>query len=89
MHNYPRNAPDVLLCVRFLPPGSSAKWRWRRASDAEFGKMDSNGDGKASFEEFAAWWNEAPARERLQRQFRLDPGGKNRTQRNTSGAFLG
>ena len=59
------------------------------ASDAEFGQMDTNGDGKASFEEFAAWWNEAPARERLQRQFRLDPGGKNRTQRNTSGAFLG
>ena len=56
-------------------------------SDAEFGKMDSNGDGKASFEEFAAWWNASDAR--LHRHFALDPGGKKRTQSNTSGAFLG
>ena len=32
------------------------------ASDAEFGKMDTNGDGKALLRGFAAWWNEAPAR---------------------------
>ena len=57
------------------------------ASDAEFGKMDTNGDGKASFEEFAQWWNASDAR--LSRQFALDPGGKKRTQSNTSGAFLG
>ena len=56
-------------------------------SDAEFGKMDTNGDGKASFEEFAQWWNASDAR--LHRHFALDPGGKKRTQSNTSGAFLG
>ena len=56
-------------------------------SDAEFGKMDTNGDGKASFEEFAQWWNASDAR--LSRRFALDPGGKKRTQSNTSGAFLG
>jgi glycerol-3-phosphate dehydrogenase len=60
------------------------------ASDGAFAAMDADGDGAVSYDEFRAWWNGAsPSWGRLHRHFRLDPGGKNRTQRNSSGTFLG
>ena len=59
------------------------------ASDDAFAAMDVDGNGKVCYDEFATFWNSDDEFARLHRQFRLDPGGKNRTQRNTSGAFLG
>jgi glycerol-3-phosphate dehydrogenase len=59
------------------------------ASDDAFAAMDVDGNGKVSYEEFATFWNSDDEFARLHRQFRLDPGGKNRTQKNAAGTFLG